>query len=302
MKRLLLLATGGTIACRQTADGLAPVLSGDELLAALPAWDGRPAVSVCQLMNEDSTDLTAADRLAMARAVWDGRARYDGFVIAHGTDTLAYTAALLGYLLPDIDRPVVLTGSMLPMGVPGSDAPDALRDALRVAADGRAGVCAVLHGQIFSGSHVTKRHSTARQAFCAVGAPPIGQITPTGQVCWHVPPAPAGTPALVQQLDTRVVMLRLTPDLPPALLAGLTGYPAVILETFGAGGLPARLVDAVRDLIAHGTRVYLTSQCWEGGVDLQAYAVGRRAAALGAISLGTRTAEDALAAVMCGAV
>ncbi len=78
------------------------------------------------------------------------------------------------------------------------------------------------------------------------------------------------------------------------------GYPKVVLEAFGAGGLPARLESAVRDLIQSGTRVYITTQCPEGGVHLHKYEVGRRAEALGAISLGSRTFEDALGALMCG--
>ena len=89
--------------------------------------------------------------------------------------------------------------------------------------------------------------------------------------------------------------------LSPALdSAALLGYPKVVLEAFGAGGVPARLESAVRDLIQSGTRVYITTQCPEGGVHLHKYEVGRRAEALGAISLGSRTFEDALGALMCG--
>ena len=97
--------------------------------------------------QSDSTDVTAADRQRMAQAVWQNREKFDGFVLTHGTDTLAYTAALLTHLLPHFDKPLVLTGSMLPMGVPDSDAPRNLLDAFRTAADGRAGVYAVMNGQ-----------------------------------------------------------------------------------------------------------------------------------------------------------
>ena len=300
MKQVLLIATGGTIACCETAQGLAPVLDGAALLAQLPDLAQVCEAGVCELMQLDSTDLTAADRMAMARAVWARRADWDGFVLAHGTDTLAYTAALLRHVLPHIDRPVVLTGSMLPMGAPDSDAPRNLLDAFRVAASGRAGVWAAVCGRIIGGGHVYKRHSTAADAFVSVGAPQAGEIGADGRVRWDLPPQAAGQPALVEPRGPHAPVLRLTPDLDPAVLATLGGRPAVILETFGAGGVPGRLEDALRALIRGGTRVYLASQCLEGGVDLHKYAVGRRAEALGAVSLGARTVEDALAAILCG--
>ena len=130
-RKILLIATGGTIACRETEHGLTPVLDGDGLLRELPGLSEVCRIEVLDLMQRDSTDITADDRMQMARAVWEKRGAYDGFVIAHGTDTLACTAALLHHLLPHIDRPVVVTGSMLPMGAEGSDAPGNLLDALR---------------------------------------------------------------------------------------------------------------------------------------------------------------------------
>ena len=165
MKQVLLIATGGTIACRETENGLSPALTGAELLSLLPGLGDLCSVTVCDLMHLDSTDMTAADRAAIARTVWENRSGYDGFVIAHGTDTLAYTAALLHHMLPGTDKPVVLTGSMLPMGVPGSDAPRNLLDAFRAAAAGRAGVFAVAYGKIIPGNHVFKRHSSEADAF-----------------------------------------------------------------------------------------------------------------------------------------
>lgn len=107
--KILLIATGGTIACRETGHGLTPVLDGEGLLRELPELSGVCGVEVLDLMQRDSTDITADDRMQMARVVWENRGAYDGFVIAHGTDTLACTAALLHHLLPHIDRPVIVT-------------------------------------------------------------------------------------------------------------------------------------------------------------------------------------------------
>ena len=297
--KVLLIATGGTIACRETGHGLAPVLDGEGLLRALPGITEVCEVKVLDLMQRDSTDVTADDRMQMAQAVWENREAYDGFVIAHGTDTLACTVALLHHLLPHIDRPVVVTGSMLPMGAEGSDAPGNLLDALRVAASGRRGVYAVMRGSILRGTNVLKVHSTALDAFVSVNEPPAGHIT-DGKVSWDTPAPEEGTPCLVQQIEPHVFVLRLTPDLPPSFFSVLHGFPSVIIETFGGGGIPAHMEQAVRALIADGTRVFLTTQCIEGGVHLHKYEVGRRAEAMGAVSLGMRTVEDALAAIMCG--
>lgn len=298
-RKILLIATGGTIACRETGHGLMPVLDGEGLLRELPGLSEVCRVEVLDLMQRDSTDITADDRMQMARAVWEKRGAYDGFVIAHGTDTLACTAALLHHLLPHIDRPVVVTGSMLPMGAEGSDAPGNLLDALRVAADGRRGVYAVLRGSILRGTNVLKVHSTALDAFVSANEPPAGRVA-DGSVIWDAPEPAEATPRLVTEIDPHVFVLRLMPDLPLSFFSVLHGFPSVIIETFGGGGIPAHMEQAVRALIADGTRVFLTTQCIEGGVHLHKYEVGRRAEAMGAVSLGMRTVEDALAAIMCG--
>ena len=105
MPHILMIATGGTIACCETAHGLSPALDSAALLGALPELSALCTVETLDLMQLDSTDVTAADRQRMAQAVWQNREKFDGFVLTHGTDTLAYTAALLTHLLPHFDKP-----------------------------------------------------------------------------------------------------------------------------------------------------------------------------------------------------
>ena len=119
---------------------------------------------------------------------------------------------------------------------------------------------------------------------------------------WDAPEPAEAAPRLVTEIDPHVFVLRLTPDLPPSFFSVLSGFSNVIIETFGSGGIPAHMEQAVHSLIESGTRVLLTTQCIEGGVHLHKYEVGRRAEAMGAVSLGERSVEDALAAVMCGEV
>lgn len=298
---ILLIATGGTIASRESGSGLVPVLSGEQLLEFVPAVHGLCTVSVESPFSVDSTDMTTDHRRTLAQLIWDSRSRYDGFVIAHGTDTLAYTAALLYHMLPGIDKPVILTGSMYPIGQ-GEDAQRNLSDAFRVACAGRSGVYAVLHGQIIAGNRVVKVHAAAVTAFRSVNAPPVGTIAADGTLTFRTAQACGGTPSFAEVSERSLAVVRLIPDLPPAFLEGLHTCGHVILQAYGAGGIPSGLQDAVAALLRAGTRVYITTQCTEGGADLDTYAVGQRAKAMGAISLADRTLEDAIAAIQCGQI
>ena len=129
MRHILLITTGGTIACRDSGHGLAPALTAEDLLAAVPSVTRVCEVTTRPLFNLDSTDMTPKEWLAVAAAIRDAYDSFDGFVITHGTDTLAYAAATLSCLLQHSEKPIVLTGAQLPMGVPGSDAAENLKDA-----------------------------------------------------------------------------------------------------------------------------------------------------------------------------
>ncbi len=300
MKHVLMLATGGTIACRQTGRGLAPSLTGEELLEFLPELARLCKVVVDNPMSIDSTDMCAEDRMKLANIIWQNYDRYDGFVIAHGTDTLSYTAAFMYHVLKNLNKPVIITGSQRPMGEPGSDAEKNLLDAFRVIDAGYVGVAAVLHGKIIRGNHVVKVHTTEIDAFRSVGAPLAGTVDDNGRVWLKIVPLLGGEPRFVEKIDPRIVLMKLVPDLDPSIIDFLGKYPKVIIEGFGSGGVPQRLEKVVQKLILGGTKVYLTSQCMEGETNLHKYEVGRRSEAMGAISLGHRTTEDALAAIMCG--
>ena len=120
MKNILLIATGGTIAARETEHGLRPALTAEDMRTAIGATGST--IAVVDLLSLDSTNIAPCHWQMIARNVADCRTDYDGFIITHGTDTMAYTAAALYYMLEQIDRPVVLTGSQRPLGRDGSDA------------------------------------------------------------------------------------------------------------------------------------------------------------------------------------
>ena len=140
MKNILLIGTGGTIASDVTEDGLAPELTTEQLLSHLPAISGICNVDCVQLLNLDSTNMRPEHWLKMVRCIRESYDRYDGFVITHGTDTMAYTAAALSYLIQGSPKPIILTGAQKPIGFDSTDSKINLADAFRCAASDLPGV------------------------------------------------------------------------------------------------------------------------------------------------------------------
>ena len=153
MKRILMIGTGGTIASEVTDAGLAPGLTSEEFLKYIPAVEELCQVECLQLFNIDSTNMTPDHWLAIVGAIREHYDQYDGFVISHGTDTMAYTAAALSYLIQDCPKPIVLTGAQRPIHMDGTDSKTNLLDSFAVACDGRlAGVTIVFGGTVILGT------------------------------------------------------------------------------------------------------------------------------------------------------
>ena len=304
-KHICLLATGGTIACEEGADGLRPVLTGAELLRAAPELARCGEIDVIELCSLDSSNLLPMHWQRMAQAIAERCGQYDGFVLTHGTDTMGYTAGALYYMLRGIGVPVALTGSMLPLTAAGTDARANLRGAFAVAASGRAGVYQAFAGRVISGNAVKKVDSTARDAFRSIGRPQAGTFAlADGALTWQVSEEArtaaakmdAGTQAMFAPqfaLDERVAVVKLVPGAEPRLLTALAdaGYRAVIIEGYGAGGVPTaaspkNFLPAIAALRARGVRIICATQCTTGGVHLDTYEMGVLAARCGAESAG----------------
>lgn len=281
MKKILLLATGGTIASRETAHGLRPALSADDIHAAMTAED---EITTEDLLSLDSTNIAPHHWQTIARRVAAERENYDAFIITHGTDTMAYTAAALHYMLKNIDRPVIITGSQRPLGIAGSDAEKNLRLAYRAARSDFKGVCIAFGGRLIDGSAAKKMYSLADDAFRSINRPDIDLDAPVKVS------APF---RLCDALDTRVAVIRLYPGMnPTAIDACITaGYRGIILEGYGLGSVPGDEADmsflpSLEHARAAGCTIVLTTQCIEDGADITHYEVGVRAAELGALSGG----------------
>ena len=208
MKKILLLATGGTIASRETPHGLRPALAAADMRAAIGAEDA--AVEVIDLLALDSTNIAPSHWQMIARKIAECRTSYDGFIVTHGTDTMAYTSAALYYMLEHIDRPVVITGAQRPLGMPDSDAKKNLRLACRTACSSFAGVCIAFGGRLIHGNAAKKMYSLADDAFRSIGRPDIDLEAPS---------APAGPFRLRDALDTRAAVIRLYPGMKPVTIS-----------------------------------------------------------------------------------
>ena len=174
MKKILLIATGGTIASAEDGNGLSPALSGAELASYVPEIEDICELDVLQLMNIDSTNMRPAGWLRIRDAIVQHYAEYDGFLILHGTDTMAYTAAALSYLIPGNPKPIVLTGSQRPMTSSFTDAKLNLYQALLYAADDLSrDVCIVFGGVAIAGTRARKQRTVSTNAFKSVNYPPL---------------------------------------------------------------------------------------------------------------------------------
>ena len=309
-KHICLLATGGTIACEEGADGLRPVLTGAELLRAAPELARCGEIDVIELCSLDSSNLLPMHWQRMAQAIAERCGQYDGFVLTHGTDTMGYTAGALYYMLRGIGVPVALTGSMLPLAAAGTDARANLRGAVAVAASGRAGGYQAFAGRVISGNAVKKVDSTARDAFRSIGRPQAGTFAlADGALTWQVSEEArtaaakmdAGTQAVFAPqfaLDERVAVVKLVPGAEPRLLTALAdaGYRAVIIEGYGAGGVPT---DAAKESFLaaldyareRDVAIIAATQCVYDGAHLSRYENGVLAQRRGAISGGAHTTE-----------
>ena len=173
MKKILLIGTGGTIASDVTEDGLAPELTSEQLLNHLPAISSICDVECIQLLNLDSTNMRPEHWLDMVRCIRENYDRYDGFVITHGTDTMAYTAAGLSYLIQGSPKPVILTGAQKPIGFDSTDSKINMTDAFRCAASDLPGVSIVFNNHVILGTRARKTRTKSFQAFSSINYPDL---------------------------------------------------------------------------------------------------------------------------------
>ena len=276
MKNILMIGTGGTIASEMTPSGLTPELNSTQLLSFVPRIGEMCHVDCVQLYSLDSTNIRPAHWLGVARTVRENYDRYDGFVISHGTDTMAYTAAALSYLIQGSPKPIVLTGAQKPIWFDGTDSKRNLTDAFLYACRGCGGVQIVFNGKVILGTRARKTCSKSFQAFSNINYPDLGVLR-YGVLLRYIRQNCAAAPFFYDALDTKVALLKLTPGQDrSAADFFLERNDALIIESFGVGGLPEQggFYDCLRDWMAQGKFIVLTTQVPSEGSDVGVYHVG----------------------------
>ena len=306
LKKILMIATGGTIASAEDGHGLAPALSGNELAAYVPEIEGLCDLSIVQPMNIDSTNMRPADWMHVRDVIAEAYDNFDGFVVLHGTDTMAYTAAALSYLIQNSPKPIVLTGSQQPMASPFTDAKLNVYQSLLYATDERsADVSIVFGGMVVAGTRARKQRTMSFNAFISVNFPEVALVRGNRIVRASDATAPAERAEVLapraarmyDRLNDRVCVLKLTPGVSPSMFELLKhDYDALIIETFGIGGIPETLREAIFDWVDSGRMIVVTTQVPEEGLDLGVYEVGRAYADHPGILRGDDMTTEALVA------
>lgn len=283
MKKLLLIATGGTIASRAAEDGLTPAITSQELRDSVPEAARFCQVDAVQLLNIDSTNIQPEHWLLMVDTIEENFDQYDGFVITHGTDTMAYTAAALSYLIQFPGKPIILTGSQKPLSDPITDARKNLLDSFRFACqEGVRGVFLVFSGQAILGTRAKKMKSKSYTAFSSINYPVAAFLDGHRIVHYTSRHQEEGEPRFYHSLVPKVFLLKLVPGIEPDILDYVGDrYDAVVIESYGVGGLPfvdqRNFLEKLDTLTRKGRIVVIATQVMLEGSDMAIYEVGGKA-------------------------
>ena len=313
MTKLLIIYTGGTIGMKQDPETMSLVpFNFRQILEEVPelkkfnididAYSFEPAI--------DSSDVQPEFWVELAKLIETNYRRYDGFVILHGTDTMAFTSSMLSFMLEDLEKAVVLTGSQLPIGMLRTDGRENLISAIEIAAaknaDGRPfvpEVCVFFENELYRGNRTIKYNAENFKAFRSPNYPLLAEAgihIKFNEAAIHYPSSWGKELKVNSIIDTKVGILKLYPGIQEnavdAILA-TDGMRALIFESFGCGNAPSSpwFVNRIKKIILHGVVVVNVSQCNAGSVDMDAYATGCLLKQAGLISAYDATFESTLA-------
>ena len=301
-KQILLLTTGGTIASAPGGDGLEPqrwqIMSHfiDQLR---DFYD----ITVREVMCLDSSNIRPEEWQQLASYIYEAAPQYDGIVVSHGTDTMAYTASAMTFMLPGLPVPVVFTGSQVPLQDPLSDGPDNMRTAFAMAASGHGGVFVAFDRKIMRGCRAVKVRATGFAAFESINARYVGQVSGHGlEIRKEMLPSVCGPLQLKKELSRDVFLLKLTPGMNSAIFDALVsmGIRGIVIEAFGLGGVNVlgEGLKAIEQAVSKGVSVVVTTQCLHDSAELGVYQVGTKLLELGVIQGRDMTSEAAVAKLM----
>ena len=310
---ILLVYTGGTIGMKE-----------DPVLQALTPFDFSQILDEVPELSKfayridshtfdpliDSSDVEPSLWIALTELIEEKYDDYDGFVILHGTDTMAYSASVLSFMMEGLTKPVIFTGSQLPIGTPRTDGKENLISAVEIAAakdaDGHAlvpEVCICFDNILMRGNRTCKMNSDNFRAFRSENMAPLAEAGISiryNTAAIRRPESWEAKPIFRKELDTRVSILKIHPGITPQIVRDIlcsNDTRAVIIETYGAGNAPSKewFLDAVREADKIGKIILNVTQCIAGSVNMDIYATGKSLKEAGVISGYDSTTESALA-------
>ena len=278
MKKICMIAVGGTIASVETQEGLQPEISSEEILTYIPEVSGICQIDTIQLFNIDSTNLYAKHWKALVECIEENYEAYDGFVVTHGTDTMAYTAAALSYFIQNSRKPIVITGSQITIAAENTDARDNLLNAFIYAADDHAcGVHVIFDNKVILGTRARKSRTKSYNAFSSIDFPCLAMIQ-DGNIMRYIPPVPYEEEVqFYEELDENVYLIKMIPGIKPRILRSVfENYDCIIVESFGVGGIPQSIADDFYKLCQEfpNRLVVMSTQVAHEGSDMTVYEVG----------------------------
>jgi L-asparaginase len=306
-KKILFIATGGTFSAAGSEEGIRPFFDPEHLAAKFSESRDMADIEIAQLCHLDSTNVHPNDWTKMAEFLDAHYGDADGFIIGHGTDTLAQTAAALSFAVQGSRKPIVLTGSVFSTEKPHSDARQNFLDSIAVAtSDTIKGVCICFHGKILKGTHARKITNEATKftneelkVYSTVNAPTVGCVknatvlkNPAYRECKFA--TKSGGLEIYPKFDPRIGLIKLFPGIESRILGLYKDVRALVIEGFGPGNIPfaySNWLEDIKRTIAAGVPVFVTTQNPYGEADMKLYEVGQKAKQAGAFSCEDMTTE-----------
>ncbi|MDR1130713.1 MAG: asparaginase, partial [Prevotellaceae bacterium] len=307
--KILVIYTGGTIGMKQnTRTGALEPFDFAQIEEEVPELNKFGFVLDTVSFNPiDSAEVTPAFWVQLVETIADNYYKYNGFVILHGTDTMAYSASALSFMLQNLGKPVIFTGSQLPIGMLRTDGKENLISAIETAASQKDGkptvpeVCIYFQNKLLRGNRTTKSSAEHFNAFNSFNYPPLAEAGISLKFNQQaIMPYPAYDNLIAHtNLDTSTAVLKIFPGISRPLIesiSGIQGLRSLIIETFGSGNAPSFpwFIDSIKQLTDRGIIVLNIIQCLRGEVDPEKYTTGRQLKKAGVVSGKDITFEAAL--------